>query len=559
MKPSKRRTLLVSIDAACWEYLDPLLAQGRLPAVREIMDSGVHGILHSTMPPMTPVAWSTIATGKEPAKHGVYEWLRRKRDGYEFVPFTAEDRIGKPFWDRLGDQGIRVGLVNVPFTYPPPQVNGFVVCGFGAPESAQDSIYPAELRNEIERLYGAYQPAESAVPKSGGDIDALFEAERCLQEQQVRIAIAAARRHDVDVLVINLMFLDHGNHFFPDMPRLEDALADTDSHLRLLLKGFQADTVLLISDHGSRRIGGRFLLGSWLSDREYISWPDHRQVRRDHINWLLLHALQKKLGWVNLFEKVARRLAVEVWLRARPGFAHLLWKALEKQLPLRSLHYWTVPERDPQSSKVYGESAYGCLYLNVRGREPNGLVPSERQAKVLKHLVTELSDVIDPDTGEPLFSNIYEREASYSDAATGQPPDLVLDYYSSRWGLSWHLPPPVVPRDGYFVRDTDVWYGEHSRQGIFALAGSDIGVDSNPGSASLPDIPATLLHLHGVPIPDDYDGRVLTELLEPDFVSARPIRYQPGDLGKTRAGRSHYPEMEAAEVLERLRGLGYVE
>ena len=175
MTHSKKRTLLVAIDAACWQYFDPLLAQGRLSHIKRLMDDGGHGILHSTMPPLTSVAWSSIATGKGPAKRGVYEWVHREQDGYEFLPYAASDRIGTPFWEKLAEHDIKVGLVNIPFTYPPPRVHGFVVCGFGTPESAQQITYPVELRNEIEELQGPYQPAESGSAKSGTDFDALFE------------------------------------------------------------------------------------------------------------------------------------------------------------------------------------------------------------------------------------------------------------------------------------------------------------------------------------------------------------------------------------------------
>jgi len=556
---SARRTLLVSIDAACWDYLDPLLNQDRLPNIKRLMDGGVHGTLDSPFPPMTPVAWSSLATGKGPAKHGVYEWVRRKQTDYEFLPFTASHRTGTPFWNRLAAHGLKVGLVNVPLSFPPPQVNGFVVCGFGTPESAQDVTYPTELRDEIESLFGPYQPDIPGALKTGGDTDALFEAERCLQEQQVRIAIAAIERRSVDVLIINLMFLDHANHYLSDMHRVEDAMVHTDSHLGMLLEGFRPDTVLLISDHGSRRVHGAFLLGSWLSEHGYLSWPDHQQVRRDYINWLLHQALQRQQEWAKPLERLARRLAVETWLRAPSGIVHLFWNALKKKFPLRSHHYWAIPGADPKASQVYVGAVSGCLYLNVRGREPCGVVPPEKQHEVLAHLAAELSEIRDPDTGEPLFARIHNHGDLYSDRAIGQPPDLVLDHYSSRWELSLQVPPPVVPRNGYFVRDVDGWYGEHSRTGIFVFAGRDIAVSLNRHSASLLDVPTTLLHLHDVPIPDDYDGRVLTELLEPVFHSTRLVRFQPGDAAGMPQAVSEYSETEAAELLDRLRALGYVE
>lgn len=559
MNQVKRRTLLVAIDAACWEYLDPLLARAALPNIQRLMKHGVYGTLDSPLPPLTPVAWSSLATGKGPAGHGVYEWVRRAPDSYAFVPYTAKDRVGTPFWDRLAEHGIRVGLVNIPLTYPPPTINGFVVCGFGTPEFARRITHPAWLKDEIEGLYETYQPTGPEPPKSDSNPKVFFEAERDFQQQQIEIAIAASEQCEVDVLAINLMLLDHTNHFFPDMSDVEEAVACCDSHLGLLMDAFRPDDVLLISDHGSRRIHGKFLLGSWLADRGYLAWGDRQRLRRSYINWLFMQALGHADDNPRLSEKIVRRLAVEAWVRLPSSGANCLWRALGRRIPLRSTDFWAVPDTDTRTSKVYAGAIYGCLYLNTAGREPTGSVSPPHQQRVLAQLISELSDIIDPDTGEALFSKIYDREALDRGQGIGQPPDLVLDHHSTAWGLSLQLPPPVVPRDGYFVKDPGMWWGEHSRQGIYVFSGKDIGISPKRGSASLLDVPATLLHLYNVPIPKDFDGQVLTQLLKPAFLSACPVRFQPGDALSVIGSMFKSTEEETEEILSRLRSLGYVE
>lgn len=559
MMQHRKRTLLVGFDAACWEYLDPLLAQGRLPNVKKLMEGGAFGFLHSTMPPMTPVAWSSIATGKGPSKHGVYEWVRRKAGTYEFRPCTSSDRRGIPFWNTLSSNDIRVGLVNVPFTYPAPPINGFVLSGFGTPNSAKDFAYPTDLRDEIVKSYGSFQADIPETEKIGCDPVTLFEAEQSLQEQQVRIAIAAAEQYDIDVLVINLMFLDHANHYFPDMNHVEEAIACTDMHLGMLLNGYQPDTVLLFSDHGSRRISGRFLLGWWLRDHGYLSWPDDWQLKRLHINSLVNLLLQQRLGWSGLAEKIARRLAVEIWSRLPERAEYPLLRALQGRFPLQSQSFWQSPRLEPRDSKVYLGTHWGCLYVNLEGREPAGLIPTSALRELRRNLATELMQIVDPSTHEPLFSQIYDVEGLYPEGAAGQPPDLILDYHSTCWALTEKVPAAIASREGYFVRDPGDWHGEHSREGIYVFAGAEIAPSSRMGSASLLDIPATLLHLCGLPIPDDYDGQVLTDLLQSNFLSNRPVRYLLSDpSGRSEQGPA-YSESEEEEILDRLKSLGYVE
>jgi len=153
-----KKTLLVGLDAACWEYLDPLLKSGRLPTLQRLMNTGVSGILHSTIPARTPTAWGSIVTGKNPSKHGIFDMLWRRPGTYEFIMTNARVRSGTPFWKRLNECGLRVGLVNVPFSYPPNHVDGFVVCGFGTPNSVANITYPADVQDWINENFGDYQP-----------------------------------------------------------------------------------------------------------------------------------------------------------------------------------------------------------------------------------------------------------------------------------------------------------------------------------------------------------------------------------------------------------------
>lgn len=84
-----KKTIVVGLDAACWDYLNPLLNAGHLPTLRSFMDAGIWGTLLSTMPPWTPAAWSSIVTGKNPGKHGIYDLLWRRPGSYEFIPINA--------------------------------------------------------------------------------------------------------------------------------------------------------------------------------------------------------------------------------------------------------------------------------------------------------------------------------------------------------------------------------------------------------------------------------------------------------------------------------------
>jgi len=95
---ANKKTLVVGLDAACWDYVEPLLRSGRMPTLERFMDTGFWGTLNSTMPPWTPTAWSTIITGKNPGKHGVFDLMWKRPGTYEFIPTNETHRRGTPFW-----------------------------------------------------------------------------------------------------------------------------------------------------------------------------------------------------------------------------------------------------------------------------------------------------------------------------------------------------------------------------------------------------------------------------------------------------------------------------
>jgi predicted AlkP superfamily phosphohydrolase/phosphomutase len=101
-----RKTFVLGIDSGCWDYLDPLLAAGRMPNLSRLIRTGIRGILESTMPPITPVAFSSFAIGVNPGKHGIFGWSVRPGGQAQSVPASASNRKGEPFWRYLNAAGV---------------------------------------------------------------------------------------------------------------------------------------------------------------------------------------------------------------------------------------------------------------------------------------------------------------------------------------------------------------------------------------------------------------------------------------------------------------------
>lgn len=557
------KTLLIGLDAACWEYLNPLLKQNQMPVLNRLMQTGVWGTMASTMPPWTPAAWASIVTGKNPGKHGIFDMLWRRPGTYKFTPTTASSRRGTPFWKRLNDAGYRVGLVNVPFTYPPEQIDGFMVCGFGTPESAREIASPKEVIEWVNSHYPDFKPVigtkflRAAPPKD------ILQAEIEHQSQQVEIACRLADHYEVDVLVINLMLTDHANHKMPDINLVQEAYRRSDQDLKALIETFQPDNVLLISDHGSSRLKGDFLLNAWLRDHGYLVQVENGpKEKRDSLNWVVMEWLRSVKGWSGLPEQLARYLIREslfYWpVKMRAKFL----EQLNRAIPFAREHVMLNGVPDYQHSAVFPGSVYsGLIYLNIEGREESGIISKKDRPVLIQKLKAELSAIKDPETREPLFPNVYASEELYSGDALETAPDIILDSYSMSWNIrtNKHIPVAEEAKNRYFVdvaNRSD--FGWHSRDGIFVVNGEAFSVGEALTKADLLDIPATILHLYGIPVPNDYDGRVLSNYFSEVF-SDRAIVYQDGDNPETADCINTLSQEENEELASHLRALGYLD
>ncbi|RMH02232.1 MAG: hypothetical protein D6706_00475 [Chloroflexi bacterium] len=560
-----RKTLLVGLDAACWSFLEPLLEQGKLPTIASLLHDGIWGTLDSTMPALTPAAWSSIATGKNPGKHGIFDMTRRRSGSYEQIPVNARLRYGTPFWKRLNEAGVRVGLVNIPFTYPPDEVDGFVVPGFGAPGNTSDLTWPPDALTWIEQKFGPYEPAVSASVLRSGQYDLIYETERNHQARQVEIALALAERYQVDVLAINLMLLDHINHKMPDMARVEQAICHLDEDLARLIMGFDPDYVMAISDHGSRRVKGDFLLHAWLRDQGYaVQLERPLSARADVTNWILTHWFQAKAGndHLPLSYKVWRRLLKTGLTYLPTKLSDTLWQKIEQDIPFAREYMRFAPELDFTQTVAYPGASYsGLIYLNLAGREPGGIVPPERRAELAAELAEKLMTITDPDTGAPLFRAVYTSDELYAGSAGLAAPDLIIDMYNSDWNILSTFRRGAYAeqaRARYFV-DSIKDFGHHSRDGIFIYSGPDFATGQVEEIGHVMDIPATLLHLYDVPVPEDWDGRSRPELFTPEFLATHPLRTQPGDPETAVSTEDIYTTDETEAIVSHLRALGYVD
>jgi predicted AlkP superfamily phosphohydrolase/phosphomutase len=531
--------VLIGLDGASFDVLDPLVGAGDMPTLARLLARGARVELDSVVPPITPAAWTSFMTGKQPAKHGVYDFRiydpRTARD----VFVTSRAVRERTLWQLLSAAGLRVAVVNLPMMFPPPAASGTVVSGFDMPSPDVAFTNPPELRERILSRYPAYRLVpvpEPSDPSLEGD-DSFERFVRDVEsglEQRTWIARELLRAERPDVFMVHYQEPDVLQHVLwrfladPDLAperhaRLRQVYRRLDSLLGEILADAPAEAlVLIVSDHGFGAQLGRLFPNVLLQKLGYLSWRSRRTTR-------FKHSLRKRLERLGLGRaRPALDVPWEVRVRTH-GFA--------QDLPLR----WSRTRAYVALAEIYG-----LLYLNLRGREPYGIVArGVEQERLTEEIRIRLLAARDPHDDGAAFAEVLRGEEVYPDDPTARRPELVL-----------------IPRPGFIARRElrlSLWLernrtvgGTHRPEGVLVAAGPGVRA-GRFDRAAIVDLAPTVLSVAGVPVPDDMDGRVLAELFErpPTVTYGRAsVRAAADDTGLS--------EHEEAQLADRLRALGYL-
>jgi predicted AlkP superfamily phosphohydrolase/phosphomutase len=548
------KVIVIGIDGGCWDYIDPLLESGQLPNLQQLIDNGLRGILESTMPSITPPAWSAFITGKNPGKHGLFDFLVRIDAG--LVPFSSMYRYGTPFWKYLNCGGLRVGIIGIPVTYPPEEVDGFMIAGFGAPENSKSLTYPLDLLDSLEKKYGTYKvviPHQVADEKG---LDNYLAASLENEAKQTRIALDLTREYQLDLLAINFQSADQFNHYSKNYAYVEKTLIGIDQNVGRVIEKFPDASFIVLSDHGSRRLQAIFLIRNWLFEQGLVHYlpREINSLTVSEVNHILAKLLQDHYGWNDVGEKLLRRLLGGLFSVLPAGGKQNFLNTLLRIVPYNFFYYQYTDQIDWEKTRIYELSGYGGFWVNPSDENPDRL----EYEKLRQELIRLLSSIQDPSSEKPLIQRIYRKEELYSGPFMDLAPDLVADLNQSNCAFKVGGFQDNVKKSDLLIAPINN-FGAHTSEGMFIFCGRDFkGSVGWVKSASIVDIPATILHLFGVPIPEDYDGRVLTEYISEEFMAKTPVRFQEGDGELIRSTESPFSQEEMEGLAKRLRELGYI-
>lgn len=535
------RLTVIGLDAATFDVVDPLLEAGDLPNLARLFASGSRGVLRSVTHPLTPHAWATMTTGVNAGRHGIWDFSERSGGGYELRLINGSYRRAPAVWDRLTAAGVRAGVVNIPFTWPAPEIAGFVISGFDAAAREDGLTYPRGLVTEIQERFGPLVLDHRFPIGSDGGVD--LDLVRRAAEQKVEIALWLGERFEPELLFVVFMAADHVHHLcWDDWERRgrESSVAEVyrilDRAAGALAEAAGPDgDVMVVSDHGGGRLDGVVNLNAYLAECGFLSYRGADAAVGRRLGRRLFE-LRRRLP-EGLRTSVKRRL---------PGVRERAYEATS----------YTVVDWPRTRAFAYG--TFGNVIVNLAGRERDGTVEPDDYERVRDEVALALAELRGP-SGEKIVAAVHRREDLFHGPELDRLPDLIVEFDRYRWLGKGNLRSRGSIWDRIEIEpgSKHSYVGSHRHEGVFALAGPSAIVGGTL-SAGIADVAPTILYLLGQPLPTDLDGRLLSEALDPALLGARPPEY--ADLeGVTVAATESYAPGDESAVEERLRSLGYLE
>lgn len=550
------KTIVLGFDGATMNLIQPGIERGELPAFALLVEEGAWGSLRSTVPPDSPSAWASFATGMEPGGHGVFGFMSRRPGEYAYDIGSSHAVRARTFWETAGEQGCRVGVINLPFTYPPRPVNGFVVSGMLTPDLQSPFAHPPELREELLREMPDYATTHGLGRMQGVDPREVLARDYAATIGMRERAMNWLRtKYQPDIFVCVFTVLDRLQHFLwadmdpkhpahdPGAPsEYRDAIGAAyrllDDVLGRVLDGADDDTLVVVcSDHGFEGVARSFYPNAWLAEQGLLhltgepvepTEAERREAREAR------KALREAEGSEHEREKYrARRLRSDAFVRAIDWPRTRAWFGLDRG-----------------------------LWINLKGRDPEGAVEAGNEYEELRSdLICRLKLLIDPETKSRVVQRVRRREDVYSGRHLALAPDLVVEPArkdanpATRYTVSERLP---AQAESSFAGSSAPISGNHTPDGILFVRGPGVSAGQRIEGARIVDLAPTILGAMGISPAEYMDARSLLVERDQERQSVRPEKPEVAQ-SESEGASAAITEAERRKIEDHLKNLGYLD
>jgi predicted AlkP superfamily phosphohydrolase/phosphomutase len=580
IETSNRRVFIIGIDGGTLDVLLPLVEKGLLPTFARLMQESAWGTLRSSIPPVSPVAWASFMTGQNPAKHGILDFAVKLKDSDVVSPVSGNMLRGKTLWRLLSDEGKKVGVINVPVTFPPEPVNGFLVSGFPMPLDTHDYTYPPSLAAELQ-AQGWDLSDIAGQTTSKHELDDFVASLYRRHRDRIQATLWLMERYEWDLMMLHIFETDRIQHeilqywllwqagqdgdlarrYGPELERFFQAVdGDIERLWQRLEELAPGSTLVLMSDHGFGPTYRAAHLYNWLRDTGLMQLKSTVSVRFKRVlatlgatpvnsYRLLPHQIRGQL-----------RRDKDVTHLEKGGYATGPIKMAARMLRRTANRLLlSFDDVDWKQTRAYcmGYSGLVQIYVNLEGRDPHGSVSPQAYESTREDIIAALRAWVDPVDGQPVVSEIYRREEIYAGPYLEKAADVLALFRGGSNYISFagplFLSDRAIDERNYMQPDR----ANHRMNGLIMIRDERMAAGHRIHQAEIVDVAPTVLHLLGLPVPSTMDGTIIEEGFAPGWLQAHPPQIvQVDDIPVDEA--EAFTAAEEASMLEMLKGLGYV-
>lgn len=530
-----KKVLMIGLDGATFALLNPLMDDGTMPYLKQLVARGVHGDLMSTQNPLTPPAWISMVTGRSPNAHGIYDFLRPESSGDATLLRVNDSRDIKveTVWSMASRQGKKVTSMNFYGMSPPIPVNGYLISGFIPWKYLRKATHPPEFFDKIKAKPNFnYKHLGMDISQEKKAITGLreseYEAWLTLQSERdaawTELLADTMQADPCDLTAIVYDGTDKIQHLF--WRYLDPALVETnpsewdakireqclsyyrqiDAAIARLVTLAGPDTnVILASDHGFGATTEFVYINEWLAEQGYLTWAKDSHL--DESGALTADTIKEHTVMIDWDHTVAYSLT-------------------------------------PSSNGVY-----------IKRDEGNGKgIKAADYPAFVEKLKQQLLAYRDPQTGTAVFTHadINTEKANSTVEHLKYAPDITLKLRDGGF--------VSILRAGTVVRPREKPDGTHRPNGIFIASGPDIQPHAEKiEPLQIVDITPIFLYLLGLPVPTDLEGQVPKAIIHPATLQERPIVVKGKTTLKQSNNTQEITDEEKNALMDQMKLLGYMD
>lgn len=502
------KMLIIGLDGASFDILDPLLEEGRLPNIQNILNNGVSGALNSTTPPICATAWASFLTGQNPGKHGVYDFFEFKKNAYKKKVIDVNSIKSPTLWQYLERYDKKMIFMNIPIMFPPKRLNGVAVSGALTPPGKK-CAFPESLSRELYRNDYIVDIAYDYIPN--------------LRDFCKYVKKMTAKRFETFLSLLDKYFWDFAMVNFVGAERMQQAIWEHPDLIQemyieydriigdLREKVGDEVTMVIMSDHGFTGVDKKFFVNEWLADLDLL-------------------AKEIKVGEPSIPEFI--KLQFGKWREENMSVNDFLLKSgftcdkvrsfipsslemlLKKFTPLKIKQ--VLPREhliiDWSNTLAYLSSRFSyAININLKGREPSGIVaPGAEYEDTRNYIIRELNRLKDPYTFDYMIDQVYRGEEIFTGQYACDAPDIIFIPKNYAYAIE----PDKRSEKSVISNSKDnapVLSGPHPK-GLFMGIGPEFALNQAVDDLKIWDILPNILHLMDLPIPENLDGKVRYDL-----------------------------------------------